>query len=333
MKTIQLRLIFKYVLYVTLFFVLHCSCFVKAVAEPIDGTGLSWEIIPLTEPQDDSEGTAKLEISITGEGSRNLPDYAQLNSGTLAPWLTSSDNQYGLIIIGDSNTNKGKIKVNDNDVIKVYKITKLILPDGLTKIGDNCFPYLCYLNDLIIPGTVTQIGEFSFHNCNKLNNITFLNSSLPEVKANAFLNIASNGTLYVVNPDEVTDKFILDYFPHDDKTGIKWSKDNLTNLSFSNQNNLLNLSDPIIVQYNESGTYIDVPVNDWEKPLPVYARANRYTGSEKFDNPEYVKLSDTGNKVSVNKPGKYLIEKLYKISGQNYTINASADGAKLSELS
>ena len=321
MKFIRLRSIFKYVLYITLLIVLYCSNFVNAEASPIDGTDLSWEIIPLTEPQNNEEGTAKLEISITGKGSRVLPSYVETNSeDKLAPWLyptetrieTSDFDGTGKIIwCSDPLNESGKIKTNDG---KVYKITELILPDGLLSIGENCFPYLHYLKDLIIPESVTSIGTKAFYNCKNVNEITFLNENLPNIQTNTFLDIAKEGTLYVVNPGKVTNEFIIDYFQHDSPTEVKWKVESLTNFSFFNQNSLPSLNNPIVVEYNVAGTSIDIPLDDWEKSFPVFARAKRYIGNEKFDNPDDVRLSNTGNKVFVNHIGVYLIEKYYKIN-------------------
>jgi len=317
MKFIRLRSIFKYVLYITLLIVLYCSNFVNAEASLIDGTGLSWEIIPLTEPQNDEEGTAKLEISINGEGNRKLPNYAETSSAdNLAPWLNKENATVATADIGKITwcfgpfNESGKIKTNDN---KIYKITKLILPDGLSSIGNNCFPYLYYLENLIIPESVTSIGKKAFYNCKNVNKITFLNENLPKIETDTFQDVALEGTLYVVDKNRVTDSFIFQFFPKNDMGDI-WSKDNLTNLRFFNQNNLPSLNNPIVVEYNVAGTSIDIPLDDWEKSLSVFARAKRYIGNEKFDNPDYVRLSDTGNKVFVNHIGVYLIEKLYEIN-------------------
>ena len=317
MKFIRLRSIFKYVLYITLLIALYCSDFIHAEASIIDGTDLSWEIIPLTEPQNNEEGTAKLEISINGEGNRKLPNYAETSSAdNLAPWLNKENATVATADIGKITwcfgpfNESGKIKTNDN---KIYKITKLILPDGLSSIGNNCFPYLYYLENLIIPKSVTSIGTKAFYNCKNLDEITFLNKNLPEITASTFQDIALEGTLYVVDKSKVTDDFIFQFFPKNDMGDI-WSKDNLINLGFFNQNSLPSLNNPIVVEYNVAGTSIDIPLDDWEKSLSVFARAKRYIGNEKFDNPDYVRLSDTGNKVFVNHIGVYLIEKLYEIN-------------------
>lgn len=51
-------------------------------------------------------------------------------------------------------------------------ITKVTMPDSLTRIGNGAFVDCKNLKDIVIPDSVTSIGEYAFLRCNSLSSIT-----------------------------------------------------------------------------------------------------------------------------------------------------------------
>lgn len=69
------------------------------------------------------------------------------------------------------------------------EITKVVLPEGLTKIGARAFYACMELSDVAIPTTVNTIGAYAFYRCALENGVTIY-EALSELGANAFGNTA-----------------------------------------------------------------------------------------------------------------------------------------------
>ena len=89
-----------------------------------------------------------------------------------------------------------------NESEKDKKLTKLVLPDRLTKIGDGAFNDCGHLTgSLVIPEGVTYIGDWSFFQCSRLDGTLYLPSTLEDINDYAFYGCQFNCEL--VLPDKV----------------------------------------------------------------------------------------------------------------------------------
>jgi hypothetical protein len=67
----------------------------------------------------------------------------------------------------------------------------------VTSIGSSAFNGCRGLNSVTIPNSVTSIGERAFYGCSGLTSITSLATTAPTIQNDTFLEMGSNGTLYV----------------------------------------------------------------------------------------------------------------------------------------
>lgn len=88
------------------------------------------------------------------------------------------------------------------------KITKIILPEGLTTIGDYAFAGCSALAEIVIPSTVTSIGNYAFEDCSALTTIT-LPAGLKTVGDYAF---SSAGLTSITVPDGVESLGVYVFF-------------------------------------------------------------------------------------------------------------------------
>ena len=121
--------------------------------------------------------------------------------------------------VSNSGPNAMAVGASGNLVV-TYKITHVIIPEGVTIIGASAFAEtrialsanlhydtsISYsstgaLSSVTIPGTVTEIGESAFENCQRLNALT-LPPSLRTLGRRAFANTA--GLRTIVIPDGYT---------------------------------------------------------------------------------------------------------------------------------
>ena len=73
------------------------------------------------------------------------------------------------------------------DVPKNTKITKIVIPEGVTAIGDNAFAGLKDLTDVNFPTTLTDIGDDIFYECDSLRTVDFAGNDDLVVKDGAVL--------------------------------------------------------------------------------------------------------------------------------------------------
>ncbi len=75
-------------------------------------------------------------------------------------------------------------------------ITKVIVPEGITKIGAYAFANLTGLEEIVLPSTMEAIEYGAFYGCTSLKKITFSGeNNLKIINQNAFENCALEGTL------------------------------------------------------------------------------------------------------------------------------------------
>lgn len=76
-------------------------------------------------------------------------------------------------------------------------LTSVNIPDGITVIPYRAFMDCRSLTSITIPSGVTYIGEEAFRQCSGLTSITSLKTTAPTIDNNTFINVKTNGTLYV----------------------------------------------------------------------------------------------------------------------------------------
>lgn len=151
---------------------------------------------------DEAQATAQEGNNTTGEGTQENPwDISAEGEGNdVTAYLTVNNNHaenptYTLTIFGsgamaDYET-KGTPWYNDRG-----SITKIILPEGLTRIGKSAFLQTA-ITEIKIPDTVTSIGQNAFWNCNKI--VTEIPASVTELGETAFFG-TFNVTVAANNP-------------------------------------------------------------------------------------------------------------------------------------
>lgn len=76
-------------------------------------------------------------------------------------------------------------------------LTNVKIGSGITAIGVGMFLGCTSLANITIPSNITSIGGRAFENCSSLVSITSLNTTAPSTVAHTFVDIMTNGTLYV----------------------------------------------------------------------------------------------------------------------------------------
>lgn len=79
-------------------------------------------------------------------------------------------------------------------------LTKIIIPDSVTKIRAYAFSSCTSLSDITVPNSVTEIGEYAFYNCTAITTIN-LPDSLTEIGEMAFYNCTSLENIII--PDSI----------------------------------------------------------------------------------------------------------------------------------
>lgn len=73
----------------------------------------------------------------------------------------------------------------------------LEIPSTVTKIGYGAFWHCLGIKYITIPSTVTAIGNYAFADCRIAETITCNRSTAPSIQSYTFVDIKTNGTLYV----------------------------------------------------------------------------------------------------------------------------------------
>lgn len=102
--------------------------------------------------------TEGLEYTLSEDGTY----YIVSDIGTTTEteiYIPSEYNNLPVLSIGDNAFNSGKM-------------TKVVIPNGVTSIGKSAFQYCNSLESIIIPNSVTSIGSSAFNQCRSLLSIT-----------------------------------------------------------------------------------------------------------------------------------------------------------------
>ena len=114
------------------------------------GTNLTWTL--------DDEGL----MTISGSGA--MTDYSVYGTGR--PW-NDIRGQIVELVVESGVTSIGRGAFNS-----CKSLTKVTLPDTVTKLGDDAFAYCHVLEEINIPSAVQSIGQLAFESCYALKQVT-----------------------------------------------------------------------------------------------------------------------------------------------------------------
>ena len=77
------------------------------------------------------------------------------------------------------------------------KLTSIIIPNSVEDIGSSTFNDCSGLTSVTIGIGVTSIGDYAFDGCSRLTEITCLPTTAPTLGTDIFVNLPSQGTLYI----------------------------------------------------------------------------------------------------------------------------------------
>ena len=77
------------------------------------------------------------------------------------------------------------------------KLTSIIIPNSVEDIGSSAFNDCSGLTSVTIGIGVTSIGDYAFDGCSRLTEITCLPTTAPTLGTDIFVNLPSQGTLYI----------------------------------------------------------------------------------------------------------------------------------------
>ena len=126
---------------------------------------------------------AELENRTNKKVSETLAGLKEITSKTIDPEIKSLVTK---IDIPDSVT-----RIGEKAFTYCGGLTSITIPDSVTSIGDYAFAYCTNLTSITIPDSVTSIGEFAFTGCFDLTSITIPDS------------VTSIGKSAIVNPNTV----------------------------------------------------------------------------------------------------------------------------------
>lgn len=94
-------------------------------------------------------------------------------------------------------TNKTDAVASNHTFSGCSKLTKVTIPDTVTKIGKSAFKDCVSLKRIFIPENVVTIGAKAFYNCKKLSRIIFAGTKIKKIGKKAFAGIAKNSIIAV----------------------------------------------------------------------------------------------------------------------------------------
>ena len=77
------------------------------------------------------------------------------------------------------------------------KLTSIIIPNSVEAINSSAFDNCSGLTSVTIGSGVTSIGDYAFDGCSRLTEITCLATTAPTLGTDIFVNLPSQGTLYI----------------------------------------------------------------------------------------------------------------------------------------
>ena len=90
-------------------------------------------------------------------------------------------------IDGTNNIDNSKVYIGDR---KLYEITNIVIPDGVTSIGRKAFFGCSSLTSITIPDSVTSIGSYAFSGCSNLTSMV-IPDSVTSIGYSAFSDCSS----------------------------------------------------------------------------------------------------------------------------------------------
>jgi hypothetical protein len=125
-----------------------------------------------------------------------VPPHNDIITYTASAKLTEVTNFFGsglhINVFGGTN---GTLTMTSHDFEN--GVGTVTFDGDITTIGSPAFAGCTGLTSVTIPNTVTSIDGQAFGSCSSLTSITSLATISPTIQNNTFVNIGSNGTLYV----------------------------------------------------------------------------------------------------------------------------------------
>ena len=160
------------------------GCTVYAVPFSVDGTGL---------------GSLKANAGSAVLSSGDF--YYSVNDDNTVT-ITGYKGEGGKVTVPSKIAGKKVAAIGEYTFADNETITKVSLPDGITKIGNYAFYFCRKLTSINIPNSVTSIGNSAFYNCSSLTSITIPNG-VTSIGHNTFFHCSSLTSITI--PNGVTD--------------------------------------------------------------------------------------------------------------------------------
>ncbi len=167
--------------------------------------GTEKDLVEATMSEDDSKGTLTITSDTGGEVTEETIAAAIDGNKLKIVGALSSDD----IAVLAKNTTIEELDLSEANVLNLDKLhfyytadgsssyignttlTKVVLPEGITKVPADCFSNCSSLTSVTIPSTVTIIGSFAFGGCSSLASIE-LPGGLTEIGSYALAGTALN---------------------------------------------------------------------------------------------------------------------------------------------
>ena len=98
--------------------------------------------------------------------------YTLINNGTAYSVSKGSANT-AIVVIPVVHSGLPVVEIADSGFSSYANLTKVIIPEGVTRIGNYAFFHCSNLKSVTIPVGVTTIGNFAFNNCSSLETIFY----------------------------------------------------------------------------------------------------------------------------------------------------------------
>lgn len=121
-------------------------------------------------------GEKRVEMAASLYSSENLIDdyeYDYLESGQIV--ITAYSGEESVVIVPEKIEGKQVATIGDTAFYKNYKVTRVLLPEGIEKIGKGAFEECANMEYIVLPSTVKEIEENAFANAKHLKELRFPN--------------------------------------------------------------------------------------------------------------------------------------------------------------
>lgn len=143
-------------------------------------------------------GCKNLKTVIIGADVKEIGDNAFAACSSIEEFVVDENNEYFTSINGDLYSKEGSVLIRyavakdnnecdlsgNNNLVEISetafegckKLTKIVLPDTVTKIGDQAFQYCEVLESITLPKNLAEISKNAFEGCTSLKSIEIPNS-------------------------------------------------------------------------------------------------------------------------------------------------------------